>query len=333
MTSVFPFKKSPLASFQEPIVEELERFRVQYKTTLESGIKVIDRVVNYLTRSHGKGLRPILTLLCAKLNDKPLNENAIKAAVIVELLHEATLVHDDVVDDSPQRRGIPTLKSKFNNKVSVLFGDYMLANALTETLGSRDLRWLDILSETAKRMARGELVQAARSKRMNMKEDDYLKMIGDKTAALFAACCKMGGVTGELDDRYLEPLGELGENFGAAFQIKDDMLDLFGNGSVTGKPIGGDLKEKKLTLPLIYALERADPKQSKRIRARIRRGVKSREIETIAEFIKEQGGDKYAQEYMDEKTNKAKKLLESFPDTPARSKLTALIEFAVTRKR
>lgn len=325
--------KKRLAQFQEPILDDLHRFRARYKETLQSGLMVIDRVVAYLTRSHGKGLRPTLTLLCAKLGTNTLDDRSIRAAVIVELLHEATLVHDDVVDESSERRGLPSLPARFKNKVSVLFGDYMLANVLTETLDTRDLRFLDILSATAKRMSRGELVQAAKSKRLDLTESEYLTMIGDKTAALFSACCRMGGLTGGLTDRDLEYIGIFGEKYGIAFQIKDDLLDLFGDGGLIGKPIGGDLKERKLTLPLLGAMAKVTPREARRIRARIRKGVKRRDIKQIADFVEAQGGRQYAEEVMHREAREAIEAITNLPDSPIRKTLIDLVNYSISRKR
>lgn len=287
--------------------------------------------MSYLCRSHGKGLRPVLALLCARLGGNGVNDSAIKAAVIVELLHEATLVHDDVVDESAERRGFPSLSSRFKNKVSVLFGDYMLASVLSETLEARDLKWLDILADTSRRLARGELVQAARARKLDMDETDYLTMIGDKTAALFNASCRLGGLTGGLADQQVEALGEYGEKLGIAFQIKDDMLDIFGNGSRLGKPTGGDLKERKLTLPLLSALSKVNNRESRRIKARIRRGIKRSEIRMVTDFIQDNGGDVYATEVMNRHASEAVRALETLPTSPIRTKLEELGEFVVKR--
>ena len=325
--------KKNLARFQEPILDDLKRFRASYKETLQSGLKVIDSVVAYLTRSHGKGLRPTLTLLCAKLGTNVLNEGSIRAAVIVELLHEATLIHDDVVDESDKRRGLPSLPARFKNKVSVLFGDYMLANVLTETLDTRDLRFLDILSQTAKRMSKGELVQAAKSKRLDLTEAEYLTMISDKTAALFSACCRMGGLTGGLSEEHIESAGKFGEKYGTAFQIKDDLLDLFGDGGLTGKPIGGDLKERKLTLPLLGALSKVSPREARRIRARIRKGVRRRDIKQITEFVETSGGRQYAEDVMRREADEAIKAVSNLPNSPIRETLIELVSYSISRRR
>jgi len=322
-----------LAPFIEPVSGEFDRFREQYKQCLHSGLFVIDRVVSYLCRTHGKGLRPLLALLCARLGGNSVNDSAIKAAVIVELLHEATLVHDDVVDESSERRGFPSLSSRFKNKISVLFGDYMLASVLSETLEARDLKWLDILAETSRRLAKGELVQAARARKMDMDEADYLTMIGDKTAALFNASCRLGGLTGGLSDSQITALGEYGEKLGIAFQIRDDMLDMFGNGVRLGKPTGGDLKERKLTLPLLSALAKVPGHKAWRIKARIRRGVKRSEIRMIKDFIRNNDGDVYATEVMNRHASEAVKALEILPASPIRTKLTELGDFVVKRRK
>ena len=322
-----------MARFRTPVVQDLARFRESYRETLNSGHSIIDRVVAYLVRSHGKGIRPTLTLLCARLGSDRVNESAIRAAVIVELLHEATLVHDDVVDEAPLRRGFPSLPARFKNKVAVLFGDYMLANVLTETLSSRDLRWLDILSETARRMARGELLQAARSRRLDITEADYLAMIGDKTAALFNACCRLGGLTGGLPDAMLEPLGVYGESLGIVFQIRDDLLDIFGDGPGLGKPVGGDLKQRKLTLPVIAAFNSAGSRETRRHRARIRRGIKRGEVKMVAEFVRKNGGEEYARRMMSEYARQAAGALAKLPESPVRALLSELLEYNLNRRR
>lgn len=322
-----------IKAFQEPILDDLERFRKSYRDILKSGVAIIDHIVDYLARTQGNALRPTMTLLCARIGSDTCSENAIKAAVIVELLHEATLVHDDVVDESAMRRGFPSLTSRYKNKIAVLFGDYMLSNVLTQTLESRDMRWLDILADTSRRLAKGELVQAARAKRVNMTEHDYLDMIKDKTAALFSACCKLGGISGGLADEHIETLGKFGDCFGIIFQIRDDLLDLFGEISIIGKPIGGDLREKKLTLPVLGALAQVDVKTGRRIRARIRRGIKSKEIKDIIIFVKEHDGDVYAEKTLAEKTQEAYHLLDTLPDAPVIENLKQLVNFAATRKR
>jgi len=322
-----------LAKFQAPVEADLARFREQYHRTLQSGFRVIDRVVAYMCRSHGKGIRPTLTLLCASLNDGVPNEATIRAAVIVELLHEATLVHDDVVDGSEERRGLPSLAARFKNKIAVLFGDYMLAGVLTETLSARDLRWLDILSETARRMAKGQLMEAARARRLDMNEADYVEMTGDKTAALFSASCRLGALSVNIPDEMVAALGIYGEKLGIAFQVRDDMLDLFGGDRGFGKPVGRDMKDKKLTLPLLAALSKVERREARRIKARLRRGLKRGETKRIIEFVRRHGGDVYAEEFMRSQVKGAVEALEVLPESPIRDLLGELAEFSVRRGR
>ena len=249
------------------------------------------------------------------------------------MLHEATLIHDDVVDEAPTRRGLLSIPARYHNKIAVLFGDYMLSTVLIETLSVQDKRWTDILAETARRMSRGELLAAARARRMEMTESDYFQMIGDKTAALFSACCRLGGLTGGLDDDAVHYLGKYGESIGLAFQIQDDMLDLFGDGHGLGKPMGGDLKERKLTLPLLWALSQVDKRTGRRIKARIRRGVKRGEIKLIADFIRQHGGDNYALEVMNIQRDRAVESLNHLPPSEIRDGLVELADSAVNRRR
>lgn len=322
-----------LKPFQDILEKDLERFRAQYKATLISGVPMIDRIVHHLTKSSGKALRPTLTLMCSRLNGSEPNEETIRAAVIVELLHEATLVHDDVVDEAEKRRGFLSIASKFQNKVAVLFGDYMLAKVLMETLRSRNLQWLDILGETARNMSHGELRQAMHAKRLNIDEVGYISMIKDKTAALFSAGCQIGGITGGMTKEECDQLAQFGFDFGIAFQIKDDLLDIFGDGNLLGKPTGGDFKERKITLPLLAAMRDAPPRESLRIRARLRRGVKRKDISIIKEFIVSYKGDARANEMLIGHLENAKRILNSFPNTEAKNKLMELTDYAILRQK
>lgn len=323
--------RSAVNPFQTVVATELEQFRREYRQTLISGYGRIDRIVNYLTRSHGKGIRPTLTLLAASAGGSKPSHRAIRAAVIVELLHEATLVHDDVVDEAATRRGLPSLSAHFKNKVSVLFGDYMLANVLAATLEARDLVWLDILAETARRMARGELVQAMRSRRADMSLDEYLAMIKDKTAALFSAGCRLGAISAGLGEQQTAALGVYGDNLGMAFQIRDDLLDLFGDSGLLGKQTGNDLKQRKLTLPILAALNQAPAREARRMRARVRRGLKRGEVKLAQQFVRDYGGDKIAENQIHKNVSASLEALNSLDETPARKALADLAAYSVNR--
>ncbi|MBU0517517.1 polyprenyl synthetase family protein [bacterium] len=300
------------------------------RSILSSDVKMVDKVVRYIVNHRGKGLRPILTLLSARLFGVP-SQRTIKAAVIAELLHTATLVHDDVVDDAQMRRGFLSINAIWKNKVSVLVGDYLLAKSLTETLDLRDFEVLDILSVTARRMSRGELLQIAKVRKLDITEEVYLDMIGDKTGALLAACCELAAVTSGQNGEVRENLKQFGEKIGLAFQIRDDILDFEGRRSVIGKPIMGDVKEKKLTLPLIHAIRSAKWQESRKIIKKIRRGLKRSEKQDVLDFIHQHKGIEYASEAALNLKDEALTCLDGFPESPERKLLVDFTNFAVTR--
>ncbi|MBU1651016.1 polyprenyl synthetase family protein [bacterium] len=300
------------------------------RSILSSDVKMVDKVVRYIVNHRGKGLRPILTLLSARLFGVP-SQRTIKAAVIAELLHTATLVHDDVVDDAQMRRGFLSINAIWKNKVSVLVGDYLLAKSLTETLDLRDFEVLDILSVTARRMSRGELLQIAKVRKLDITEEVYLDMIGDKTGALLAACCELAAVTSGQNGEVRENLKQFGEKIGLAFQIRDDILDFEGRRSVIGKPIMGDVKEKKLTLPLIHAIRSAKWQESRKIIKKIRRGLKRSEKQDVLDFIHQHKGIEYASEAALNLKDEALTCLDGFPESPERKLQVDFTNFAVTR--
>jgi len=314
------------------LANDLERVDQEMRSTLSSDVQLVDKVVRYIVSHRGKGLRPILTLLCARLFGTP-NQGTIKAAVITELLHTATLVHDDVVDDSQMRRGILSVNNIWKNKVSVLVGDYLLAKSLTETLDLRDFDVLDILSITAKRMSRGELLQIAKVRKLDITEEVYLDMIADKTAALISACCELAVVTSGQNGVVRENLKEFGEKVGLAFQIRDDILDFEGRRTVIGKPTLGDVKEKKLTLPLIHAIRSAEFSDGRRIIKQIKRGLHHSEKQGVLDFIHKHQGIEYASEVATSLKNEAISILDAFPDSNEKQKLRAFTEFVVSRNK
>ncbi|HEX7343156.1 MAG TPA: polyprenyl synthetase family protein, partial [bacterium] len=292
----------------------------------------VDNVVRYLVRRKGKMLRPVLTLLTARLFGT-VRQETVKIAIIVELLHTATLVHDDVVDESPQRRGFPSLNVIWKNKVSVLVGDYLLAKALTEMLDLRDFDVLGVLSTTARRMSRGELLQIAKARKLDITEKVYFDMIADKTAALFSACCELAAVTSGADGEARRQLRLFGEKLGLAFQIRDDVLDFEGRRSLLGKPTLGDLKERKITLPLIYAMQQSRDGEGKRILKLIERGVKSEHRRPVLEFLERHDGLGYARRCAEALQVKAVKCLEFLPPTSEKEEVMAFAHYAVNRPK
>jgi octaprenyl-diphosphate synthase len=318
--------------FHSLLSSDLERVDREMRVVLASDVHLVDKVVQYLVRRKGKSLRPMITLLCARLFGSP-PEGSVKIAVIVELLHTATLVHDDVVDDSPVRRGFPSLNAIWKNKVSVLVGDYLLAKAMTSMLEMRDFTILEVLGTTARRMSRGELLQIAKARKLDITEEVYFDMIADKTAALFSACCELAAITSGSDATAREQLRCFGEKLGLAFQIRDDVLDFEGRRSLLGKPTLGDVKERKITLPLIHALKTSQNGEGKKIRKLIERGLKTSDRERVLDFLRRYDGIAYAITAANRLRDEALACLAYFPDTSERRTLEEFTRFAVERKK
>ncbi len=315
----------------EALVEaELAEFTRRYFEFIASDVRLIDNAIRYLQQRRGKMLRPLLALLVARLTGE-VSEDTYKAAVIIELLHNATLLHDDVVDESDLRRGLPSLHRVFGRKAAVLMGDYLLAHSLIGMLDLRDFRVFEILSQCARRMARGELVQLGRARKRNIDRATYLRMIADKTGALTAATCELGALTSGAGREQQAALAAFGENLGIAFQIRDDILDYTGDSNRFGKPVGKDLREGKITLPLLHVLEEASPPRRAVLRlllaSRNRRAQRS-VIRTVRSNGGIEGAASEAASYM----QAAIAQLESLPESESRLALHDLAEFLLTRR-
>jgi octaprenyl-diphosphate synthase len=253
-----------LKKISEPIQEELEEFRKEFREAMRSKVALVDLISKYILRQKGKKIRPILVLLSAKLCGE-INRRTYVAATLVEMLHTATLIHDDVVDDATIRRGFPSINAVWKNKISVLMGDYLLSRGLLHALENNECNFLQITSRAVKRMSEGELLQIQKNRKLNVDEETYFKIISDKTASLITACCELGAASSTAEEKNIKSLSEFGENLGIAFQLRDDVLDYVGKKKLMGKSSGSDLKEKKLTLPLIHALNNSSKKDSKAI--------------------------------------------------------------------
>ncbi len=251
----------------------------------------------------------------------------------MELLHVASLVHDDVVDSSNQRRGLPSVNTIWKNKVSVLMGDYLFSKALLAMLSMKSMLVYEIISQTAERMTQGELLGIERSKDYWMEEEVYFRLIADKTASLIAAACQLGAVSATDNAEEIAAMREFGENLGIAFQIRDDLLDILGKEKTTGKPLGNDLRDNKVTLPLIYALKQAKKRDSRRIIRLIKKSTKRHEIKEIISFVEDHGGIEYAMNRANSFIAAAKEALKRYPDTPYRTSLEKLVDFITTRER
>ena len=244
------------------IAEELNTFEQKFAESVKSNTPLLDRIMKYIIKRKGKQLRPMFVFLSAKLHG-PVNESTYRAAALVELLHTATLVHDDVVDESLERRGFFSINALWKNKIAVLVGDYLLSKGLLLSTGAGDIKHLHILSEAVKQMSEGELLQLEKSRKLNLKEDTYFEIIRSKTASLLSSACAVGAWSTTNDETITEKMKMFGEKTGIAFQIKDDLFD-YGNDDI-GKPTGNDLKEKKLTLPLIYTLNNIDASEKEKL--------------------------------------------------------------------
>jgi octaprenyl-diphosphate synthase len=320
-----------LKHIQRLVLDDLSEFSSRYDEWIKTGkMPIVDQVIGFLAGNRGKMLRPTLTYLAARLLAES-NERTHFAAVVVELLHNATLMHDDVVDKSDKRRGRPSLNSVFGNKISVLFGDYLLANSLLAMLECGDQRVFEVLAKTARRLSLGELDQAARSKNLDMDEPTYYRMISNKTGALLSASCMLGGLSTDANDEQLLALNNFGEKMGLAFQIQDDLLDYLGKASLIGKPVGGDLKERKITLPLLHAFSQSEKSEVKRIKKMIAK-PRLGDLKRVVQFAIDSGGTEYAHAQALRFSQEALDELRIFPDSPIRQSLENLSTFAVERQ-
>ena len=309
-----------------PINDYIIRFEKVYTQSLHSDVKLINTIIRYISRKKGKQLRPRLCLLSAKLCGEP-TENTYRAAALIEMIHVATLIHDDVVDDADLRRGWPSVNRVWKNKLSILVGDFMFSKALTNMIHLKDFDALDILSSTAQRLSQGEIQQIEKAIKKNMTEEVYYQMVSDKTASLFSAACKLGVMTVTEDNDKREALAKFGEKFGLVFQIKDDLLDITGNVEGLGKPAGFDLKKNILTLPLIHLFEKLDSSDSKRVKRQLRNHVKKSELREIRMLIENHGGIQFAEKQIDRLSKEAQDELNIFPDSVYKDALLAALTF------
>lgn len=316
----------------ESLAPDFEAFYREFRQRVRCDVFMVDKAASYLVRRRGKALRPFLVLASARLFGQP-QAATLRACLIVELLHAATLVHDDVVDQASMRRRFPSLNRLWGNKFSILFGDYLLAHSLAAMLEERSLPLLDILSATAKRMSRGQLLELTRTRRGDLSEESYFDMIADKTAALMCACCQLGALSLSVNGTSQKALADFGESVGIAFQIRDDLLDYTGRIRFLGKRIGEDIREKKITLPFIAACRRAGKKEKERMITLLRRGAQGKDIHTIIEFVKLNGGLDYTQAKAIEYGKQAEDTLSVFPDSPSKDLLVRFIQYATFREK
>lgn len=310
--------------------EELEVFDKTFKEAVKSQTPLLDRIMQFIVNRKGKQLRPMFVLLSAKLCG-PVNDSAYRAASLVELLHTATLVHDDVVDESLERRGFFSTYALWKTKISVLVGDYLLSKGLKLSLDNSDFRVLQLLSDAVQKMSEGELLQIEKSRSLNLSETVYFEIIRNKTASLLASACAAGAFASSCDEAKTEKMRLFGEKVGIAFQIKDDLFD-YGSENV-GKPTGNDIKEKKLTLPLIYALNKLDKGTRRELIFIIKnRNKDAGKVQYVIKKVTEAGGIEYATDRMYAYRDEALAILHEFEDSDARKGLEELVRYTTDRK-
>ncbi len=317
---------------KEVIKDDLKLFNKDFSKTMKSNVPLLDIITKYQLRRKGKQIRPILVFLSAKLIGTP-NESTSVAASLIELLHTATLVHDDVVDDAMERRGFLSINALWRSKVAVLLGDYLLSRGLLLTVEKKKYELLEIVSEAVKEMSEGELMQIQKTRKLNITESEYFDIITKKTATLLAACTACGARSVTTNEEIIEKMKTIGTNLGIAFQIKDDLFDYESN-TFTGKPKGNDIKEKKLTLPLIAALNNAPSSEQKNIKRLINKSSSKRNTyTTVIDFVQKYKGVDYAKEKMNEYKIKAIDLVEEFPPNEASTSLKELIKYITERAK
>jgi octaprenyl-diphosphate synthase len=315
----------------DPIRPEMTEFEVRFRKSMQSRVPLLDKITHYIIKRKGKQMRPMFVFLTSKMLGE-INDRTYDAASLIELLHTATLVHDDVVDDANERRGFFSINALWKNKIAVLVGDYLLSKVLLLSIEKNKLELLHIVATAVKEMSEGELLQIEKARKLDITEDIYFEVIRQKTASLISACCEAGALASGRNDMR-ETMKEFGELVGLAFQLKDDIFD-YGTGEKIGKPTGLDIRERKMTLPLIYALNNA-PKEVKRELLYIvkNKNEKSKSVKRAVEIVIQEGGVQYTHQRMMELTKKALDLLSTVPESPAKSALVGLVEYTTQREK
>lgn len=321
---------SQLDEIKAPISSVMDEFENKFRASMKSQVPLLDRITHYIVKRKGKQMRPMFVFLSAGLCGG-INETTHRAATLIELLHTATLVHDDVVDDSNERRGFFSINALWKNKIAVLVGDYLLSKGLLLSVKYKDYNFLEIVSEAVRVMSEGELLQIEKARKLDISEDIYYEIIRQKTASLIASCCASGAASAGSSPDVVKKMHEFGELIGMAFQIKDDLFD-YGPDGVIGKPTGIDIKESKMTLPLIYSLMKADRSTKRRIVNIIKNhNTEDKRVKEVISFVKESGGMEYATAKMQEYQVRAFVVLDTFPDSIFKNSLRELVKYTTER--
>lgn len=320
-----------LEDIKSPIAREMEEFEQKFRASMRTRVLLLDKIMNYIVKRKGKQMRPMFIFLSAGTCGK-ITESTFRAASLIELLHTASLVHDDVVDDANYRRGFFSVNALWKNKIAVLVGDFLLTRALMLSVENREFDLLTIGTESVKEMSEGELLQMEKARNLDISEDVYFEIIRQKTATLIGACCAMGASSSGSDAATVARMKAFGLDIGMAFQIKDDLFD-YGDETI-GKPVGIDIKEKKMTLPLIHALSKATWLEKRRIINIVRnQSDKAAKVKEVIDFVRRSGGISYAQEAMKRYYEKALTMLDAFPASAYKESLANLVRFTIERTK
>lgn len=323
--------KAKLKQIQAPIAMEMMEFERKFRQSMKSDVLLLDKIMNYIVKRKGKQMRPMFVFLSSGVTGG-ITEATYRGASLIELLHTATLVHDDVVDDANYRRGFFSVNALWKNKIAVLVGDYLLSRGLLLSVDNKDFELLRIVSDAVKEMSEGELLQIEKARSLDITEDVYYNIIKQKTASLIASCCGVGAASSGASQEVVSKMKTFGEYVGMAFQVKDDLFD-YGTNDI-GKPLGNDIKEKKLTLPLIYALQNTSWLQKKKILGMIRsNNGQASKVSRVIEFVDSKGGIQYAQTVMQDFYRRAIEILDEFEDTDYKSSLKELVTFTIEREK
>lgn len=317
---------------KQPVAKELDEFEKYFRNSLRTSHSLLTTIIQYLVSRKGKRIRPLLIFLSAGLVGE-INQRTFIGATMVELLHTATLIHDDVVDEAKERRGILSINAKWNNKIAVLLGDYLLAKGLLVSVENNEFEFLKILSNAVKLMSEGELLQIQTAKSLEISEERYFEIIYSKTASLISACCEIGCLSASDSSEDRAKLKEFGRLIGLAFQIRDDIFDYEGSSGIIGKPVGNDIRERKVTLPLIYALNSAPENLAQNVFDKVKSKSKRKDIREIIQFVIEYDGITKSRNRAQTLVDKAKEILMEFPDNPARQSLLLLSDYIIEREK
>ncbi|MBC7862531.1 MAG: polyprenyl synthetase family protein [Bacteroidia bacterium] len=323
---------SVVDDIKAPILEQMKEFEARFGDSMKSSVPLLNKITAYIVKRKGKQIRPMFVFLSAKCAGE-INDSTYRAAALIELLHTATLVHDDVVDDSNERRGFFSVNALWKNKIAVLIGDFLLSKGLLLSLDNDDFHLLKIVSNAVREMSEGELLQIEKARKLDISEEIYFEIIRQKTATLVGACCGAGAASVTQDKERIRKMHEFGIQTGMAFQIKDDLFD-YGDGEDIGKPTGIDIKEKKMTLPLIYALANSGWSEKRKIINIVKNNSDDPEkVKQVIQFVFDKGGIKYAEKIMHEYKDKALKVLHELPESPSRKSLESLVIYTTERKK